>query len=367
MAVYLECPQCHRKQALTHAECCNCKFDITARRKKNQVPYWVYLRYRGRQVWERIGFSLTVCREREAELRSQLCKDEYFPLDKATKLKDFFEKSYLPWSKREKRSADKDESRFSNHLFPFFGNIRMAELKPQRIEEFKSLRIGEGAKNATLNRDLALLKAIFNKAAKWGLFKSQNPVSLAGMLPENNEHVAKAMTGAEIERLLPCLPPETRPIFEFCLATGLRIGNAMTLTWQQIDRQAKTISVPKTKSGKPLVIPLNDWAEDVISSVPRHVRSPYVFCRLDGKHYRSIHHGFKAACKRAGLGKYRIHDLRHTAATRLAASGVSTTALRDLMGHSTLAMVQRYSHMGQETLQEMSNRNQRPFGNLSNQ
>jgi integrase len=187
------------------------------------------------------------------------------------------------------------------------------------------------------------------------------------MLHENNEHVAKAMTDAEIEKLLPELPAETRPIFEFCLATGLRIGNVLNLTWQQIDRQAKTISIPKTKSGKPLVIPLNDWAADVIKDVIRHVRSPYVFCKLNGKHYKVIHHGFKAACVRAGIGKYRIHDLRHTAATRLAASGVSTTGLKDLLGHSTLAMVQRYSHMGQQALQEMSNKNIRPFGNLSNQ
>lgn len=368
MAIYAECPSCHRKQSTSNELCRKCGFELIKARKKNGVPYWVYLRYRGRQVWKRIGCSLTVARTQEADLRAKLVKDEYTPPEKATKLNDFFTKNYLPWAKREKRSADKDESRFSNHILPFFGNCKIKDIKPARIEEFKTLRTGEGSKNATVNRDLALLKTVFNKAKRWGLYKGDNPVSACGMLPENNEHVARCLSDDELAKLLPELPGETKAIFEFAVASGLRIGNIYSLQWSMVDRRNRVITLPKTKNGRPLMIPLNDWANSILDTIPRHARSPYVFCRLDGKPYRNCTRGFKNALARAKLDTtYRIHDLRHTFATRLAIRGVPTGILKDLMGHSSLQMVQRYSHIGQQTLLEMSNRVSAPFGKQSNQ
>ena len=258
MAVYVECPSCHRKQSLENKRCRACDFDIHSMRKKNMVAYWIYLRYRGRQVWERIGSSLTVARNQEKILRARLVNDEYTPYDKALKLQPFFEKQFLPWSKREKKSWDKDESRFRNHVLPFFGNRKMSAIKPELIEKFKEARLQEGAKNATVNRDLALLKTIFNKAIKWGMYQGQNPISMTGMLPENNKHVARSLDSEDVTRLLDQLPAETRPIFEFAIATGIRIGNILQMKWDQIDKAHRIIHLPKTKTGRSIMLPLTD-------------------------------------------------------------------------------------------------------------
>jgi integrase len=245
----------------------------------------------------------------------------------------------------------------------------MKDLKPAQVEQFKRERLAEGAKNSTVNRDLALLKTMFNKAAKWEMLNCRNPVSIAGMLPENNLHVARSLTEEEAQRLLAELPGETRPAIEFMLATGIRKDNVLSLEWEQIDRPNRIVVLPKTKSGKPLRIPLNDWALEILKQVPRHLRSSYVFCKpATGGRYQDVRGGFKAALVRAELDPtIRIHDLRHTCASWLADKGVPTSVLKDLLGHSTLAMVSRYSHLGHDILLEMSNKISRPSGKDANQ
>ena len=209
---------------------------------------------------------------------------------------------------------------------------------------------------------------MINKAIRWGFYHGVNPVFLAGMLPENNEHVARALTESEAIKLLDKLPAETKPIFEFSLATGIRIGNVLSLRWSQIDRDNLIIKLPKTKNKKAIQLPLNDWALDILKIVPRHIKSPYVFCKLNGEHYKDVRQGFKNALKNAGLDTtIRIHDLRHTFATWAASKGTPTSVLKDLLGHSTLAMVSRYSHVGHQTLVEMANKITRPFGKDANQ
>jgi integrase len=368
MAVYVECPSCHRKQALNNEQCRACSFSIHNARKKNKAGYWVYLRYRGRQIWERIGPSLTVARDQERLIRARLVSDDYASTVKATKLESFFDKHFLPWAKREKDSWQKDASRFMNHILQFFGNCRMRSITPFQVERFKEVRIGEGAKNSTVNRDLALLKSMFNKAARWGLYQGQNPVSAAGMLPEDNAHVARCLGEEEAERLLGELPGETKPIFEFLLATGLRVSNVLNLTWEQIDKANRIIHLYKMKSGRAIMLPLNDWALEILDNIPRHIRSSYVFCKLEGQPYRDIRGGFKNALRRAKLDtNIRIHDLRHTYASWQVARGTPTSILRDLLDHTSLAMTSRYSHVGHKTLLEMANRITRPSGKAANQ
>jgi len=71
----------------------------------------------------------------------------------------------------------------------------------------------------------------------------------------------------------------------------------------------------------------------------------------NGGHVGDIKHSFTSACKKAGITDSRFHDLRHTYASHLAMIGVHIRALQELLGHKTLAMTQRYSHLAPEQLQ----------------
>jgi len=117
MAVYVECPSCHRKQALKNDKCRACEFDIQSARRKNKAACWVYIRYRGRQIWERIGPVLTVAREQEKTIRV---------LEMANKISKPF---------------GKDANQYANN-----GYYKQKDITTARIEMYKESRLQEGAK-----------------------------------------------------------------------------------------------------------------------------------------------------------------------------------------------------------------------------
>jgi len=95
------------------------------------------------------------------------------------------------------------------------------------------------------------------------------------------------------------------------------------------------------------VLPINDTLHRILSEMPE--KSGYVFG--NGKPITDVKHSFTSACRKAGITDFRFHDLRHTYASHLAMRGVHIRALQELLGHKTLAMTQRYSHLAPEQLQ----------------
>ncbi len=104
-----------------------------------------------------------------------------------------------------------------------------------------------------------------------------------------------------------------------------------------------------TKNNNVRVIPINDTLYKALAEMPH--KTPFVFSNGNGGHIGDVKHGFTSACKRAGITDFRFHDLRHTYASHLAMRGVHIRALQELLGHKTLAMTQRYSHLAPEQLQ----------------
>jgi integrase len=102
------------------------------------------------------------------------------------------------------------------------------------------------------------------------------------------------------------------------------------------------------------VVPINDHLWDVLSSLPRKLHSPYVFAKKNGYRYHrdGLKKAFSRALKRAGIEDFRFHDLRHSAASNLVMAGVSLFTVSQLLGHRTLAMTERYSHLSPSHLSE---------------
>ena len=93
---------------------------------------------------------------------------------------------------------------------------------------------------------------------------------------------------------------------QLALNTGLRQGELLELRWTHIDMDLRMLSVVRSKSGKRRDVPLNDSARAVLSSLPRHIRSPFVFCNPDGSRRRTIREAFKNARRRAKLDSRSI-------------------------------------------------------------
>jgi Phage integrase SAM-like domain len=194
--------------------CIKCQHDLVIARKKKTAAYWVYVKLKGKQAWERIG-SLTIARERERSFRKEIEEKRY--LAKHETLIDFYNDVFLPYSKREKRSSTADEYHFVHVVKHFGADTRLTDITPEAVENYKEIRTQEGRKNATVNRELALLRSIINKADKMGRFIGKNPVSK--LLPENNSHIARSLSEDETRKLFAELNLDTRI---WCSDCGLK-------------------------------------------------------------------------------------------------------------------------------------------------
>ena len=141
------------------------------------------------------------------------------------------------------------------------------------------------------------------------------------------------------------------------LNTGMRRGEMLNLEWARVDFSANLIHLAgiNTKSGKRRSIPLNQTARTALirraafraSHCPA---SPWVFCTKEGARIASVRRSFDTACRRAGIKDFHVHDLRHTCAAHLVSAGVALAVVRDLLGHASITMTERYAHLAPENI-----------------
>jgi len=146
-------------------------------------------------------------------------------------------------------------------------------------------------------------------------------------------------------RLFDELIDYAKPIVAFSILCGVRLKNALTLDWAQVDMNARTMRFKvksKRPGGKVLVVPIS---ETIFSILVQQGPMPTgrVFTRY-GQPIKSIRTAFKAAARRAGIPHFRWHDLRHTFGSRIMGAGVDVTILQKLMGHADIKTTMRYIH-----------------------
>lgn len=137
----------------------------------------------------------------------------------------------------------------------------------------------------------------------------------------------------------------------------MRKGELLGLEWRRVDLQAALVHMGpcNTKTGKRRSVPLNKVASEAILNRMRfraqHApASPWVFAHRDGERIQDVKTAFASACERAGITDFRIHDLRHTCAAWLVTAGVPLAEVRDLLGHTTVKMTERYAHLAPENV-----------------
>ena len=146
-----------------------------------------------------------------------------------------------------------------------------------------------------------------------------------------------------------------RAIVTIALHTGIRRGALLALRWQDVDftRNVITITKGKSKNKKMYVVPMNETVRAELAALrPWSNDRDDVFTNaITGVSVKDIKKGFVSACEDAEIEDFRFHDLRHTFATRLADQGVPQSAIRDMLGQTSLRMSQRYTHAVIETMQ----------------
>ena len=249
-------------------------------------------------------------------------------------------------AKARKRTLTEDE-RILGHLKEHFGrDTALAEITASRISEYKGHRL-TAVSGATVNRALALLRHLLRLAhEEWEVLDAVPRIRLE----KESEGRLRWLTPEDATRLLEvCRDSRNTDLLdlvEFALFTGMRRGEVLGLTWERVDRARGVVLLDITKNGRRREVPLNGRADAVLARRGSK-SSALVFGTRRWDHFRTA---WENAVERAKLVDFHFHDLRHTFASWAVQRGATLQEVKDLLGHSSLAMVMRYAHLSPEHL-----------------
>ena len=204
-------------------------------------------------------------------------------------------------------------------------------------------------KPATVNRDLACLRALFNFYIRQEVLGT-NPVSRVRFLAENNEQT-RVLTFEEQKLFLAACSQPLQDAAAVMVETGMRPDEVYHLRTENVNLKQGWVFIPsgKTKAAK-RKIPLTAAAAAILHRRLKTATGPYVFGSPDdpNRPITKLNKPHGTAVKRSGVKWFRLYDLRHTFATRAIESGMDLITLAAILGHSRIVMVQRYAHPAEQ-------------------
>jgi integrase len=199
-----------------------------------------------------------------------------------------------------------------------------------------------------VNRPLAVLRHLLRLAhEEWGVL-DRVPKIRTEKEPQGR---LRWLTRAEATNLLTAGRKSKNKaladLVEFCMFTGVRRGEALALTWDRVDRARGVVRLELTKSGKRREVPLSSNADSVLARRWTPDATGYVFGSRNWNAFRSA---WEAALATARPESFRFHDLRHTFASWLVQRGRTLKEVQEALGHQTITMTMRYSHLAPDHL-----------------
>jgi len=246
-----------------------------------------------------------------------------------------------------KKTQDRERLAFKS-FSDAISNRRLDCVTAPMIERWLLDR-ARGVKAQTANRDLAVVKAMFRRAHKYGVIPS-NPALAIDPLPVRDRQIRRALTDAEIAALLRDAKEPLRAAIGFVLHTGMRRGELARLTWADLDYHTGFVHIYRAKGRKPALLPFSIAARGFVHELPR--TDERVFPRKADW----FSHQFARFCKKAKVKGASFHTLRHTFTTRLFQMGVPDSQAKDLLRHADIRTTMVYRHIPAEALRTVMER-----------
>ncbi len=259
---------------------------------------------------------------------------------------------------------DKSAKRHFKYWRDRLGHVRIGSVTPDMLAAAKGdllatqSRLGSTLSQATVRLYLASLSALFKRARMEWRWTRSNPVSDVVKPKSSQERVRFLSDPERIKLLDECSKssdPRLHPFVMLALSSGARAGELYGLRWSDVYLDRGTAEAPRgiavlrrTKNKENRPIPLRGGSYRAVSSMLEFKNSDadLVFPAFSGSRFNYMK-PFKRAVAAAGIKNFRFHDLRHTCASYLAMNGATTAEIAEVLGHKTLAMVKRYSHMSE--------------------
>lgn len=320
--------------------------------KRKDSKYWWYkfTDPSGRVVR---GSTQTEDKRKAQELLDRLRSSAWDQDKLGVKPKKTWEEAVVRWlSESSKRSLPTDKSHL-RFLIPHLSGKTLDSINKDVIESIIKAKLATGCSKTRVNRMTGVIGAILNKAKKEWSWIDETPHIRKFTEPKKR---LRWLTQEEAEKLLAMLPDHTRAMAQFSLATGLRESNVTRLEWSQIDLQRKVawIHADQSKTGKPIGVPLNDTAIDVlVRQIGKHRLRVFTYQGVPVD--KAATKAWRKALAKAGITEFRWHDLRHTWASWHVQAGTPLNVLQELGGWSSFEMVQKYAHLAPEHLAQYAN------------
>ncbi len=300
---------------------------------------------------------------------------------KIISLGEFIELFFEPWAQVHQKAHEQNIKRIKS-VFKRFLTRKLDDISVIDMERWRAERKAIGNKTTTINRDIASIKAVFNRAVDFEVLEV-NPIAKVKKAREDTRPRVRYLSNGEQSSLLAALDhrelrrvagrdsanmwrtqrgyktlpdlkkitftDHLKPMVILSLHTGMRRGEVFDLDWRDVDFQARSIAVvgDTAKSGKTRHIPMSRTCHDVLAhwQVQCGISSGRVFQNADGGRFDNVKRSWTKLLKQAEIVNFRWHDMRHHFASRLAMAGVDLNSIRELLGHSDYEMTLRYAHL----------------------
>lgn len=298
---------------------------------KRGKGYWCDFMHNGDRIQRPLGATKKrQAQALEAELKKQVKNEK--PINRIT-----YGEALLKWANSDMPESMKSHARNTR---PYLDNIILSEV-PRAAAKMADDMTARGLSPQTVNRRLSVVRRLLNLSFQRWDFIEQPLGQKIKLLSEKNKSRSISLSPSEVAELAAhCPNPIAGTVIIIAAYTGLRKSELLRLGPN--DWQPPLIMVRKSKGGTPRAVPL-------INELHGHISLPF---DITGHELRK---SFEYARGQIGRPEIRFHDLRHTFATWVASSGnVPMAALRDLMGHSSLAVTSKYAHLQKDTFPMLS-------------
>lgn len=293
-------------------------------------------------------------------------------------------------------TANSYKTIINKHIAPEIGTIKLQKLRNSDLQRFYNALADKGLSGKTIKNIDAVLSKALNDAVKHGVIGA-NPRSLNVELPKIKQHEVTPLTDAEIPVFISAIDEEPyRNIYALALFCGLRKGECLGLSWNNVDIKNRRITVSQqlqrnmesgeyfveksTKSNKTRTIQMPPLAVDYLKAEKRkqdlnRMKAGELWSNPEGLvftdeigrrvSFPTLNGQFKRMVQRMGRPDLRFHDLRHSAATVALAAGADIKSVQQLLGHSTASTTLNiYSHVTEKMKEDTASRIQNYYDNL---
>jgi len=328
--------------------------------KQPHSPYWyAYYTVDGK----RYRISTKTSNKKEAEKTLVLIAEKINKGDISLQQKisnSAFIDRYLVYSQNHKANASYIRDKQVINIFFNMFLLSFKRIKPFQIEEYINNRVKQKKKHSTINREIGILKAMFNKAINWG-YISQSPMKNVKNLPDTTKKLPRFLSVDEIKAVFAECSLWLYNIVATLILTGIRIGELINLTWNDINFNQQRIHIQSKDGWSPKTyqirtIPMHPAFVNILKKLPKNTK--YVFmspegCKLNSRNLQRRH--FRKITKKLKLKDVTIHTLRHTFASHLIMKGVDILTVSKLLGHANTKTTEIYSHIAPDHFQAAIN------------